>query len=74
MNVVAANPNPVRGFEHELIARSPRLTVKSTCMQCGASTVGSFDDGSIESWEGTHDCWHPPKLTLLHRLRSWLFL
>jgi hypothetical protein len=40
-------------------------------MQCGAFNVGSFEDGSIERWESKHDCWNPPKLTLIRRLHSW---
>jgi hypothetical protein len=59
-------------FEHELVRRQPQL-VKSTCERCGAFQLGSYHDGSLDTWEREHDCGKTvPRLTLLRRLRSWL--
>jgi hypothetical protein len=59
-------------FEHELMRRTPQL-VKSTCDRCGAFQLGSYEDGSLDTWEREHDCEKTvARLTLFSRLRSWL--
>ena len=59
-------------FERELVSARPRLIVKSTCLKCGAFTLGRYDDGYIHKWQRKHDCHAPPTTTLLDRLRTWL--
>lgn len=56
-------------FERALVSRRAGLTVRSTCFKCGAHTLGRFDDGSIDSWERTHDCDDPSTPTFLGRWR-----
>jgi hypothetical protein len=33
-----------------------QIRVKSTCIYCGISRLGSVVDGSIEQWEAAHQC------------------
>ena len=66
---------PLQSFEYELIRRDSQLAIKSTCVRCGASTIGSFD-GSLKQWECEHDCKKPrqQKITFLRRLLSRLLM
>jgi len=66
-------------FEHELVLRElhSHLFIKSMCKRCGASGVVSVHDGSLEKWEGRHECQNRPETATLgffSRLRSWLSL
>ena len=66
-------------FKHELVLREPHshLFIKSMCKRCGASGVVSVHDGSLEKWQGEHECQKRPQtatLAFLSRLRSWLSL
>lgn len=33
-----------------------QILVKSTCIYCGISTLGSVIDGSLDRWGAVHDC------------------
>jgi hypothetical protein len=39
-----------------------QILVKSTCIYCGISTLGSASDGSLDRWEAAHDCKVKPHL------------
>jgi hypothetical protein len=43
-----------------------QILVKSTCIYCGTSTLGSVLDGSLDQWEEAHDCKAKP-----HLRKSW---
>lgn len=63
-------------FWHELVSANPRL-IKSTCAYCSDSTIApTFEQ--LDEWERGHDCRKTvsklvSKLSLLKRLRLWLF-
>jgi hypothetical protein len=39
-----------------------QILVKSTCIYCCISTLGSVLDGSLDRWEAAHDCIAKPDL------------
>jgi hypothetical protein len=68
---IPAEPESTPVFERELVSARPRLIVKSTCLKCGAFTLGRYDDGYINNWQREHNCNAPRITTLLDRLRTW---
>jgi hypothetical protein len=49
-------PRPSDRFNRNTVRADGRLLVKSVCLQCGESKVGSVADGSLTGWEHKHEC------------------
>lgn len=48
-------------FEYEMVRVAiaddvPAIRIRTTCVYCGESSVGSKYDGSLETWEDAHEC------------------
>lgn len=46
-------PKSARHFVH---IKEDGSLIRSTCTLCGASQLALETDGSLEKWEGGHDC------------------
>jgi hypothetical protein len=47
---------PQAQFAHKLVRTVNRLMIESTCMRCGAASLVSEHDGTLEMWEEGHSC------------------
>ena len=43
---------PQAQFARKLVRTVNRLMIESTCMKCGAASLVSEHDGTLESWDG----------------------
>jgi hypothetical protein len=47
---------PQAQFARKLVRTVNRLMIESTCMKCGAASLVSDHDGTLEEWEEGHIC------------------
>lgn len=52
----SSTPSPKGRFQHNVMRVGQLLMIESTCWNCGAQTIGSIPDGSLERWEEQHTC------------------
>ncbi len=46
----------VEDFDRNFVYEGVRTMIRSVCPECGAWTIASHIDGSLEEWERAHDC------------------
>ena len=47
---------PDTQFARKLVRTVNRLMIESTCIKCGATSLVSDHDGTLEEWEEAHTC------------------
>ena len=47
---------PQAQFAHKLVRTGNRLMIESTCTKCGAVSLVSDHDDTLETWEEGHTC------------------
>ena len=47
---------PQAQFARKLVRTVNRLMIESTCRNCGAASIVSDHDGTLEDWEERHTC------------------
>jgi hypothetical protein len=58
---------PFHRFERDIVVINKSAKVLSKCLICAESTIGSYLDGSIETWEAKHTCSYGKLLPLESR-------